>query len=156
MKKYNAIRSLTICGMMLILSAASISCAGSKNSLENIKENKAAVSEKKAVDENYSGTYRLTDAKVCNIIITIKKEKSDYSHAINGTGVNSSGRLGVVKDGSGTYLVFSGTKRSGDKTAVEGAYSDGKITIQNYGNTMNQYVCFKSCDAKYLEFVKAD
>ena len=154
MKKYKNIRSIIIGGMILILSSVSISCAGSKNSVENIKENKAAVSEEKAVDENYSGTYRLTDAKICNIVITIKKDKSDYTYTINGSGVNSSGRLGVVKDGSGTYLVFSGTKRSGDKTAVEGAYSDGKITIQNYGNSMNQYVCFKSCDAKYLEFVK--
>ncbi|PKL15630.1 MAG: hypothetical protein CVV49_20420 [Spirochaetae bacterium HGW-Spirochaetae-5] len=139
MEKYKNIRSIIIGGMIMILSSASISCAGIKNSVENIKENKSAVSEKKAVDENYSGSYRLTDAKICNIVITIKKDKSDYTYAINGTGVNS-----------------SGTKRSGDKTAVEGAYSNNTITVQNYGNSMNQYVCFKSCDAKYLEFVKAD
>lgn len=152
MKMYKNIRGLTICGMILILAATSISCAGSKKSVQNNNDTKAAVSEKKVSDEDYAGTYRVTDAKVCNIVITIKKEKSDYSYTINGTGVKSSGKLKVVRDGSGTYLVFSGTKRSGDKTAVEGAFSDKTITVQNYGNSMNQYICFKSCDARYLEF----
>jgi len=151
-----SVRSLIIGGMILILSAASISCAGCKNSVQNYKDSTAAVSDIEAVNENYSGTYRLTDAKACNILITIKNDKSEYSYAINGTGVKSSGKLGVVKEGSGIYLMFTGTKRSGDNTVVEGQYSGGKIVIQNYGNSINQYVCFKSCDAKYLEFEKAD
>ena len=140
--------------MILILFAVSISCAGNKNSAQNIKESKPVVLEKKQRDADYSGIYRLTDSKVCNIVITIKKDKNDYSYTINGTGVKSSGKLAVSNDEAETYIVFTGTKRSGDKTAIEGAYSDNKITIQNYGNSINQYICFKSCDAKFLEFIK--
>jgi hypothetical protein len=156
MKKYKNITSLIIGGMILILSAASISCGGSKNSAQNINESNPAVSERKMDKPDYSGIYRIADSKVCDIVITIKKDKNDYTYAINGTGVKSSGRLSVMKDDAETYIVFTSTKRSGDKTAIEGLYSGNKITIQNYGNSMNQYVCFQSCDAKYLEFVKAD
>jgi hypothetical protein len=145
-----------ISGMILILFAVSSSCVGSKNSVQNTKENKPVVSKKIVSDADYSGKYKLTDAEVCNIVITIKKDQNDYTYTINGTGVQNSGKLSVVKDDAVTYLVFTGTKRGGDKSAIEGAYSDRKITIQNYGNSMNQYVCFKSCDAKYLEFAVAE
>ena len=156
MKKYKNSRSLIIIGMILVMFAVSISCAGSKNSVQNAKENKPVVSEKKQSEADYSGIYRLTDSKVCNIVITIKKDKNDYSYAINGSGVKSSGKLSVSRDGAETYLVFTGTKRGGDKTAIEGAYSDNRIMIQNYGNSINQYICFKSCDAKFLEFIKGE
>jgi len=154
MRKYKNSRSLIISGMILILFAVSISCAGSKSFVQNTKENKPVVSEKKQSEADYSGIYRLTDSKVCSIVITIKKDKNGYSYVINGSGVKSSGKLAVSKDGAETYIVFTGTKRGGDKTAIEGAYSDNKLTIQNYGNSINQYICFKSCDAKYLEFIR--
>jgi hypothetical protein len=156
MKKYKNNRSLIIGGMISTLFAVSISCAGSNNSVQNTNLSKPVVLEKKVSDADLSGTYKLTDVKVCNIVITIKKDKNDYTYTINGAGVKSSGRISVVKDDAVTYLVFTGTKRGGDKAAIEGAYSDKKITIQNYGNSMNQYVCFKSCDVKYLDFALAE
>ncbi len=156
MKNFNNIKRLIIGGMILILIAAFISCTGSKNSVGNIKEDKLSALEKKLNDEDYSGIYNLSDAKACKIVITIKKDKNNYTYTINGTAIKSTGKLSVVKDQAETYLVFTGTKRSGDKTSVEGAYLNKTITVQNYGNSMNQYICFKSCDAKFLEFVKAD
>ncbi|HPQ53042.1 MAG TPA: hypothetical protein PK253_07300 [Spirochaetota bacterium] len=65
-------------------------------------------------------------------------------------GVTSSVRLAVDKDGEQVYLTFTGTLRSGDRSPVTGIYSGNAITIQNYGNSMNEYVCFTQCDGKYL------
>ncbi len=128
----------------MILLAAGISFAGDNTSSLKVKE----------VEPDYAGVYKLADSTICNIVITIKKDKRGYTYKIRGSGVKNSGKLSVIKDDAEIYFVFTGTKRSGDKTAVEGAYSDGKITIQNTGNAMNQYICFKNCDAKYLEFIR--
>jgi hypothetical protein len=105
---------------------------------------------------DYSGVYKLEDTKICNLVITIKKNKSGYSYMIDGADMKSSGLLSVEKGSGQTYLRFNGTLRDGDKTAVEGSYSGRTITIQNYGNSMSQYICFKKCDAKFLEFLKAE
>ena len=159
MNKMNTIKKpacLIIRGMIMILLSIVISCAGNKNSVSNIKEIKPDISENKADETDISGIYKLTDAEVCNIVITIKKHKNDYTYTLNGTGVKSSGKLSVKNDNTETYLIFTGTKRGGDNTPVEGACTEKKIIIQNYGNSMNQYVCFKSCDLKYLEFFKAE
>ena len=127
-----------------VLAAAVISCSAGKSSVRNNTGESA--------EPDYSGIYKLSDDQVCDIVIAIKKSDGGYAYSISGTGVKSSGKLSVVKDGEETYLVFSNTLRDGDKTAVEGGYSDGKIMIQNSGNAMNQYICFKQCDVKYLEF----
>jgi hypothetical protein len=37
---------------------------------------------------------------------------------------------------------------------IEGVISDNSIVIQNYGNSMNEYVHFTQCDEKYLTFEK--
>ncbi len=155
MDNYKSLNVLLTGGVMILLLLTCISCAGSNSSAQNIKESKSAASEKKVSEADYSGTYRSSDTKVCDIMITVKKDKSGFIYTINGAGVKSSGKLTIVKDDEQTYLVFSGTLRSGDKTAIEGLYSEDKILIQNYGNSMNQYVCFKRCDTKYLEFVRS-
>ena len=36
----------------------------------------------------------------------------------------------------------------------QAAYENGTLVIQNYGNSMNQYMHFKDCDIKFLEFEK--
>ena len=107
-------------------------------------------------EPDYSGVYKLSDDQVCDIVITIKKADSGYTYSISGKGVESSGKLNILKEGDETYVVFSKTLRNGDNTAIEGLYSEGKITVQNYGNSLNQYVCFKKCDVKFLEFLKEE
>jgi len=156
MKNLKMVISMSVSLAAVFLLAAGVSFAGSKSSAQNLKEIKSDVSEKNAGESDYAGVYKLSDAKICNIVITIKKDKSGYTYKIAGSGAGSSGKLSITKGDAEIYLVFARTKRGGDKTAIEGAYSDGKITIQNYGNSMNQYVCFKKCDAKYLEFIKEE
>jgi len=143
-------------GVVIFLLLSGTSYAGIKSTPEKDKEIKISAYDKKADETDYSGIYKSADSEACNIVITIKKVKSGYAYAIDGTGVKSTGKLAIVKDESETYLVFTGTKRSGDKTAIEGLYTGGKILIQNYGNSMNQYVCFKKCGDKFLEFIKGE
>jgi len=151
MKIQKSLSALPVVSLVIAVSMAVISCAGSKSSRNN-EAGKTGMTESKSVQPDYSGRYKLSDDRVCDIVIAIKKDNSGYIYSITGKGVKSSGKLSIIKDGEDTYLAFTGTKRSGDKTAIEGAYSGGKIIIQNYGNSMNQYVCFKQCDAKFFEF----
>lgn len=133
-----------------------ISCASDKNSGQITKNITSGSREKSIIDKDYSGTYKISDKEICDFIIIIVKNDNNYTYTIKGTGFKSSGKLSFEKQDEETYINFSGTLRSGDKTPVTGLYSDNKITIQNYGNSINQYICFKSCDSKYLEFVKAE
>lgn len=151
MKIHKSLSATAVISLVMVAVLTVISCAGSK-SCQNNKAGNTCMTESKCVEADYSGIYKLSDDQVCDIVITIKKDNSGYIYSITGKGLKSSGKVSVVKDGENTYLAFTGTKRSGDKSAIEGAYSDGKIIIQNYGNGMNQYICFKQCDVKFLEF----
>lgn len=125
------------------------SCTGTVNTAQQIRADSA---ENRIQD--LSGVYKITGAENCNLAITIKKINQGYVYIIDVSGDLSSGNLSIENEENRIYLKFNGTIRSGDNTTVEGAYSDGKINIQNYGNAINQYRCFKKCDAKYLELVK--
>ncbi len=140
--------------IVIIIAALSIiDCNGRKSSQNNMTD-KTGDTGNISVDVDYSGIYKLTDDRICDIVIAIIKDDGGYEYSITGKAVKDSGRLSVVKDGSVAYLSFTRTKRSGDKEVVEGLYDNGSIIIQNYGNAINQYVCFEQCDAKFLEFIK--
>lgn len=123
---------------------------------ENGKSRYILIDYARVNEPDYSGVYKLSDDQVCDIVITIKETDSGYTYSISGKGVESSGKLAIVKEGDETYVVFSKTLRNGDNTAIEGLYSEGKITVQNYGNSLNKYECFKKCDGKFLEFIKKE
>ena len=143
--------------ILLLLAAVSFgSCVSYKNSGQIIKGDKIVSAQNKKIGNEYSGTYRLSDKKICDLVITISIDGNDYIYAIKGNGFKSTGKLSFKNSDGEAYLDFNGTLRSGDKSVVTGLYQDKRILIQNYGNSMNQYVCFKSCDSKYLEFVKSE
>lgn len=146
---YIILFGIGVCLVVLLFSCKRI-CG---DSTQSARSDKAGSVEKKNY-YNYSGVYRMADANVCNLTIEIRKDDHVYVYSIHGAGVKSSGKLAVEKDGEQVYLTFPGTLRSGDKSAVTGAYSDNAITIQNYGSSMNEYVCFKKCNIKYLRFIK--
>jgi hypothetical protein len=133
-----------------------MSCASDKNTGQITKTSTSVSTEKSITDKDYSGTYKISDTEICDFIIIIVKSNTQYTYTIKGTGYKSSGKLSFEMQDDETYINFSGTLRSGDKSPVTGSYQNKKIVIQNYGNSMNQFVCFKSCDSKYLEFVKAE
>lgn len=155
MNNYKNLTLSLVNGVMILLLLTCTSCSGSKISSVNVEKGKNVSPEKKAGVTGYSGIYRLEENAGCNIVITINEAESGCTYVINSDGVIKSGKLSFQKEGDQTYFVFNGTRRRGDKTTVEGLYTDGKILIQNYGNAMNQYVCFEKCDAKYLEFSRS-
>lgn len=57
-----------------------------------------------------------------------------------------SGKAEVSKTSSGGINVIMGN--------MGGLYVDGVLTIQNYGNSMNEFENFTQCEDKYLEFTK--
>jgi hypothetical protein len=134
----------------LCLAAALTSCRGnSENNVPGTESNKTG-SVQTEINSDYSGVYRLVGDNSCTLAIDIRKHGQYYSYSFHGAGVKSSGKLAVENDGGQVYLVFTGTLRSGDRSPVTGAYSDNAVTIQNYGNSMSEYVCFKQCEEKYL------
>jgi hypothetical protein len=106
--------------------------------------------------DDYTGVYRLKGDPICSFMLTIKKEDGNYSYVFTGDTFRSTGRLAFTKTDDGLYLVFTGTICSGSNSPVEGLFEENKIMIQNYGNGMNKYICFRDCDSKYLQFVKTE
>lgn len=105
---------------------------------------------------DYTGVYRLKGDPICTFMLTIKKENGNYSYAFTGDTYKSTGRLAFTKTEDGLYLVFTNTICSGINSPVEGLFEENKIMIQNYGNGMNKYACFRDCDSKYLQFIKTE
>ncbi|HQO01095.1 MAG TPA: hypothetical protein PLI62_02415 [Spirochaetota bacterium] len=140
---------IILVGIALCVVAA-FSCRGKSEMNVPGGESNTTGSVETRSNPDYSGVYRIADEKICNLTITVRKNEHGYMYLIKGTGVKSSGKLAVEKDGEQVYLTFTGMLRSGDRSPVTGAYSGNTITIQNYGNSMNEYVCFKQCDGKYL------
>lgn len=61
--------------------------------------------------------------------------------------VISSGKAKISKEsGSNAINITMGN--------IGGIYEDGILTIQNYGNSMNEFEHFTQCEDKYLEFTK--
>lgn len=154
--KHNYFFSKTMALFLLPAAVLFMSCAADKNSGQIIVSGKTVSVEDKKIDTDFSGIYRLSDTLICDIVIKISKKGNEYVYSIKGTGFKSSGKLSFETQDEESYINFSGTLRSGDKSPVTGLYSDKKIIIQNYGNSINQYNCFKLCDSKYLEFVKTE
>ena len=109
---------------------------------------------KKAFQE-YVGTYKTSDeTSNCSIVLTVTSLKDGLHYAIKTNTREQGGRLEVTKSDSDVYLNFVGLLGSAPKEEVSGQYIDNKIVIQNYGNSMNQYILFSECDMKYIELLK--
>jgi len=103
---------------------------------------------------NYAGVYKTTGEKGCNFTITLTKENETYNYTIQGEGLNATGKADIETVNSDTYITFDGKIADNAPKTIEGQLSDSTITIQNEGNSMNNYNYFKQCDSKYIEFNK--
>ena len=92
------------------------------------------------------GKYSIDDT--CNVTIEITKVKGKYLYKIKGRKIIKKGDLVIKQEKKETYLVFDNL--SG---LLE---SDSLIVMQNYGNSMNQYLNISECDIKYLQFKKTN
>lgn len=105
-------------------------------------------------NDDYSGHY-LSDAESgCKIEIIITKAKSGYDYQIKGKNINLSGKAEISNVETESYIIFKSKKKGKKSQDIEALLTSDSITIQNYGNAMNNYIHFKSCDAKFIVFVK--
>ncbi len=94
-----------------------------------------------------AGVYILTSCENSRFKIKIEKKARDYFFLILDKGkIISKGKVQQQKEDGILYLSFG---------KVGGIYDTDKIQIQNYGNSMNEYVHFTQCGEKYLAFVKS-
>lgn len=103
--------------------------------------------------EDYSGAYKSNDSK-CGLEVTITLKDGSYFYGFKTGKRKQNGKLEISQTDGGTYLSFKGLLGARPKTEIQGLYSDNKITIQNYGNSMNEYLRFRECDLKYIELAK--
>ena len=145
-------KSLVIILMVMIC----FSCKNSGNT-NNANKDKDSIAQKSVLKDtlpDISGVYRLPETG-CDIVITIMKEKTGFKYYIKGSQLDVEGVAVLSADQGVYYITFDGPTGGDNKpNTVSGEYKDNALTIQNYGNSMNEYHYFKDCDAKYLEFKK--
>jgi len=90
------------------------------------------------------GKYSLN--KTCNVTIDITKVTDDYFYELKGARIKKKGNLEIKYEVREVHLIF------GDLSGL--LESDSLIILQNYGNSMNQYLNIPECSDKYLEFRK--
>ncbi len=103
---------------------------------------------------DFSGVYNGIAENNCNLTIIIKKENSGFSYIISGDNIYNTGKITVEKEDGKNYLVFSGKIGDNQSNSLRSLHEKNTLSIQNYGNSMNEYVFFKDCNAKYLTFNK--
>jgi len=104
----------------------------------------------------YTGSYKVQGDPICRLTMTLKYRDNGYVYTLKGDTFTSSGKLLIEKREGNVYFIFTNTFCKGNKMPVEGIYSGNKIIIQNYGNDMNYYSCFRECDSKYIQLVKSE
>jgi hypothetical protein len=112
------------------------------------------VAEPKTIDYDYSGAYKITDPKQCNLTITITKDKESYKYSITGDKINYSGVVSIINEDGKNFMQFSGKIGNNPDNSLRALFDNGNLTIQNFGNSINEFIYFKNCDAKYLTFTK--
>lgn len=97
--------------------------------------------------QDITGTYILKSCENSRFKIKIEEKSGIYSFLIyDKNKIISKGKVKMEKEEGSLYLTFG---------KIDGLYENNKIQIQNYGNSMNEYVHFTQCEEKYLSFIKS-
>jgi hypothetical protein len=152
-RKASLLSSATI---LVLLVALILSCGNPATS--NVQGADTALSSKHQagpeVSKGFSGEYKPTGDNKCDITITIQDKDGVYTYLIKSSGKEFSGKVIIEQEESETYLVFDGIIEGNKPGSISALYTNDTLTIQNYGNSMNEYNYFKKCDLKFLEFKK--
>ena len=108
---------------------------------------------KKKAIQQYDGTYKTDVTKGCLIELIISLKLDGYHYKIKTSIRDQEGFLAINESEEGVYFKFIGLLGTEPQDEIEGKYIDHKIVIQNFGNSMNQYLNFSECDTKYLELI---
>lgn len=101
-----------------------------------------------------SGVYRLPETSY-DLVITFIKKPNGFRYYIKGQHIDVEGDAIVSAEDSLYYVTFDGpTGGNNEPKSLSGVYKDNTLTIQNYGNSQNEYIFFEDCPDKYMEFKK--
>ncbi len=106
--------------------------------------------------QEYIGTYQTILENECSIAITITSNDDGYHYKITSSTIEQEGRLEISKTDTEVYFKFIGLIGAAPKESIEAQYINETIVIQNYGNSMNEYIKFSECDVKFIEFEKSE
>jgi len=151
-KKQKMIQKIFIIVLMVI---AGVSCNNPGTNINSVKMDSAAVQSSKTTTSlpDISGYYRLPETG-CDIALTITKEKNGFKYFFKGEHLDLEGIAILSSESDGYYVTFDGPIGNTPAKTVSGLFKDNTLTIQNEGNSQNNYHYFTDCDEKYLEFKK--
>lgn len=107
----------------------------------------------KVITGNYSVTESESDND-CKLSIKISYVKGEYLYLLKTTKREKKGKVYFSRMEEGNYITFSGLPGDENQGDLEGSFNDGEITIQNYGNSMNEYTRLSECGDKYIHLIK--
>lgn len=141
--------------LVVLMVLFSFSCKNSENNDNSSEENGANVENSKSDNSlpDITGYYRLPELG-CNIALTIVKESGVLKYYFKGEHLDLEGIAIVHVEEDIYYVTFDGPIGNTPPKTVSGQFKDNTITIQNYGNAMNNFHYFQDCVDKYLEFKK--
>lgn len=147
--------------------------SGTWENLDSQKELKLILTETDQLipnlPKNVEGTYTNTSETACSFKLSISKQENSYFYNILTAERALKGKVSFVRniDAREVYIKFNGIKWAeyngaakdegeAEKFAIkipigiEGVLNENEITIQNYGNSMNNYTKFDDCEDKYI------
>ena len=92
--------------------------------------------------QSIAGDYVSAESK-CKISLKINR-KNEYTFRADRK-LMLRGKVKVSKEDQVTYLTFG---------CIGSMYHQDTISMQNYGNAMNDYTHFEECNAKYIYFIR--
>jgi len=137
---------------LLAVSSLLFSCnnQNTENKEENISDSAAKV---ETSTSDYSGTYK-ADEPACTISITLSKSGEQYTYSIAEDKKQYTGNLSIEDSNGDIYFTFGSEIGENKAGSLSAKYEENTLTIQNYGNAMNEFHFFKQCDLKYIVFTK--
>lgn len=141
-------------GFIFLLGFASCNSGSTHNEKEG-EDTVSAKASQQTVQTDYSGVYSTQAESPCRLSITITKQNDGFEYQLSNDNQHYTGKLIIEEKDGEVYFTFDGKIEDNEPKSVEAQFVDGKIMIQNYGNAMNEFKFFKTCDEKYLEFIKS-
>ena len=101
----------------------------------------------KSFSQIYDGRYSVISSDSCDIRFTLTGNKYNAT-------VAKKAYSGMIKfsssNGASGELKLIGLKSNYPEQDINLRYEDGTLFIQNYGNSMNEFVQFKDCSDKFI------
>ncbi|MCZ4244897.1 hypothetical protein [Pedobacter punctiformis] len=111
----------------------------------------------KPLPKQIAGNYSVSNTESegnCKIDIKISYVKGEYLYFLKTDKRKRNGKIYFSRSEDGNYITFSGLPGDENQGDLQGLLNEGKISIQNYGNSMNEYVRLSECGDKYIHLVK--